>query len=223
MLFINFKIYKQTFGQGAVDLAKICKKVADKTGVKIIPVVSALDLRAVKEICDQAWLQHVDIHFQGKHTGYISPLAAPAAGADGTLLNHSEHKIPPGQIRQILSGFENSKIENCKFKFMVCFKTKGQVKNWLKSIEPKPDFVAYEPPELIGGNVSVSQAQPEVIKRIVKMLPDHNIIVGAGVKTKEDVRKCIELGAKGVLVSSGVVKVDNPEKALLDLANGFKS
>ncbi len=221
MLFINFKIYQQTFGQGAFDLAKICKKVADKTGVKIIPVVSALDLRAVKEICDQVWLQHVDIYFQGKHTGYISPLAAAAAGADGTLLNHSEHKIPPGHIHQILAT--NRTIEQFNnFRFCLCFKTKGQAQNWLKTIDPKPDFVAYEPPELIGGDISVSQSQPEVVERIKKLLPDHRLIIGAGIKTGEDVSKAVELGAEGVLVSSGVVTADNPEKALLDLANGFK-
>ncbi len=228
MLFINFKIYTQTFGQEAVDLARTCKKVADKTGVKIIPVVSALDLRSVKEICDQVWLQHVDIHFQGKHTGYISPLAAVAAGADGTLLNHSEHKIPPGQIHQILSQFENSKtrlaarqVVNCKFKFMVCFKTKGQIKNWVSKLSPNPDFVAYEPPELIATDVSVSQAQPEVIKRIIEMLPGYQLIVGAGVNKKEDVQTALKLGAKGVLVSSDVVTADDPEKELLDLAEGF--
>ncbi len=221
MLFINFKIYQQTFGQGAINLAKICHKVADKTGVKIIPVVSALDLRAVKEICDEVWLQHVDIHFQGKYTGYISPLAALEAGAGGALLNHSEHKIPPGQIHQIISNFEHLNIEDSNFKFTVCFKTKGQVENWLKSVKPKPDFVAYEPPELIGGDVSVSQAQPEVIKRIVEMLPDYKVIVGAGVNSKDDVQTALKLGAKGVLVSSDVVKADNPEKELLDLAKGF--
>jgi len=221
MLFVNFKIYKRTFGQGAVDLARICQKVGDQTGVDIIPVVSAYDLRAVKEVCDQVWLQHVDIHFEGKHTGYLSPLAGAAAGAGGTLLNHSEHKIPPGQIHQIITQFRNLKIKNLEIKFMVCFKTKGQVQNWVSKLDPKPDLVAYEPPELIGTNVSVSQAQPEVIKRIVEMLPDYNVIVGAGVNKKQDVETALKLGAKGVLVSSDVVTAENPEKELLDLANGF--
>lgn len=221
MLFINFKIYHQTFGQGAVKLAKICEKVADKTGVKIIPVVSALDLRAVKKICDEVWLQHVDIHFEGKHSGYISPLAAVAAGASGSLLNHSEHKIPPGHIRQILSSNRTIK-QLSHFRVCVCFKTKGQAQNWVSKLNPKPDFVAYEPPELIGTDVSVSEAQPEVVKRIVEILPDHNLIIGAGVNKKADVETASKLGAKGVLVSSDVVTAENPEKELLDLANGFK-
>lgn len=234
MLFVNFKIYPQTFGQGAINLAKICKKVAKKTGVKIIPVVSALDLRPVKKICDQVWLQHVDIHFEGKHTGYLSPLAAIAAGADGTLLNHSEHKIPPGQIKQIMAKLHSSKWQErwqqfsnvtmeqlSVFQTCVCFKTKGQAKNWVSKLDPKPNFVAYEPPELIGTDVSVSEAQPEVIKRIVDLLPDYNLIVGAGVNKQEDVKTALKLGAKGVLVSSDVVTAEDPEKELLDLAGGF--
>ena len=48
---------------------------------------------------------------------------------------------------------------------------------------------------------------------------DENIAVlcGAGVKTGEDVRTALDLGAKGVLVASGVVKASKPEEALRDL------
>ncbi len=223
MLFINFKLYPQTFGKGALDLAKTCQQVADETKVKIIPVVSALDLREIKkETGLEVWLQHADIHFQGRHTGYLSPLQAEKAGADGTLFNHSEHELPPGQIQQILSHFENLKIENCRFQTMVCFKTQGQVQNWLTKLKPQPDFLAYEPSELIASKTtSVSQAKPEVIKKIVEMMPESKIIVGAGVKSQQDVKKSLQLGAKGVLVASAVVKSDNPKKKLLELAQGF--
>jgi triosephosphate isomerase len=215
MLFINFKIYPQTFGQGALDLAKACEKAAEHTKVKIIPVVSPLDLRQIKqETTLEVWLQHVDLFEQGRHTGYISPLQAQQAGADGTLLNHSEHEIAPGKINQTLSKIKD-------LKSMVCFKTKGQAQNWLKKLNPQPDFIAYEPPELIAGETSVSQAKPEVIKRITELMPESNLIVGAGIKTKQDVEKSLELGAKGVLVASAVVKADNPEKKLLELAQGF--
>lgn len=233
MIFINFKIYSQTFGQGALDLAKVCEKVAKKTKVKIIPVVSALDLREIKKETDlEVWLQHVDIHFQGRHTGYISPLQAKKAGADGTLLNHSECELPPGQIQQIISSHRTTRLDKLNarqveqfnnFKFCLCFKTKGQVQNWVKKLKPQPDYFAYEPPELIASETtSVSQAKPEIIKRIVDMLPGSKIIVGAGVKSKEDVKKSLQLGAKGVLVSSDVVKAKDPQKELLDLAKGYK-
>lgn len=247
MIWVNFKIYKEVWGEKAVELAKICRKVGEKTGVEIIPVVSALDLwRIKKEVGGKVWAQHLDLYFEGPHTGWISPLAAILAGADGALLNHSEHKIPPGKIRQIIaylkkdkwrnrwvnqfleSGFiKKEEIENWKlrignFPLMVCVKTKGQVIRWLKKLRPRPEYVAYEPPELIGGEISVSQAQPGVIKRIVGLLPRYQVVVGAGVRTSEDVARALKLGAKGVLVSSAVIKAKDPEKKLMELTEGFK-
>ena len=247
MIWINFKIYQETFGDRAVKLAKICRGVSKKTGIKIIPVVSALDLRQIKkEVGGEVWIQHLDLFFEGPHTGWISPLAAILAGANGALLNHSEHKISPGKIRQILAYLKkdqwrdhwveeliqagiikkteirNWKLEIGNFPLMVCVKTKGQVERWLKKLRPRPEFVAYEPPELIGGKVSVAEAKPEAVSRIVKLLPDYQIIIGAGVKNADDVKKALKLGAKGVLVSSAVVRAKDPEKKLLELAEGFK-
>jgi len=238
VLLVNFKIYKNTFGDGALKLAEICRRVGEKTKVKIIPVVSALDLRRVKEkVGGEIWLQHLDLFFEGKFTGWVSPIAVILAGADGALINHSEHQIPFGRVRQILAylkkkewvehwveelkelGDYRSDIEN--FKLAFCVKTKGQVERRVKKMTPKPDFVAYEPPELIGGTVSVAEAEPEVIKRIVDLLPDYKIIVGAGVRNGDDVEKSLELGAKGVLVSSDVVLAKDPKKELTELAEAF--
>lgn len=238
MIWVNFKIYQEAFGDRAVKLAEICRRVSQKTGIKVIPVVSALDLwRIKKEVGGEVWLQHLDLFFEGAHTGWISPLAAILAGADGALLNHSEHKIPPGKIRQIIAYLKKDKWvahwkeqlndqmindQMTKFKLMVCVKTKGQVERWLKKLRPRPEFVAYEPPELIGGDISVSQAHPQVIERIVKLLPRYQVVVGAGIKTADDIRRALKLGAKGVLVSSAVVKASNPEQKLLELSEGFK-
>jgi len=219
MIWVNFKIYQNTFGEGALRLAQICKKVAEREGVRVVPLVSPLDLREIKKkVGGEVWLQHVDLFLKGRYTGWVSPLAAIEAGADGSLLNHSEHRLPPGKIRQILSRVKKEKGD---FEFMVAIKSKGQIR-WLKRLRPKPDFVAYEPPELIGSEISVSQAKPEVVRRIVDLLPDYQIIVGAGIKSGGDVKKALELGAKGILVSSGVVQAKDPEKELVSLAQAFK-
>ncbi len=248
MLWVNFKIYKEAFGDRAIKLAESCRRVSEKAGIKIIPVVSALDLwRVKKEVGGEVWLQNLDLFFEGAHTGWVSPLAAILAGADGALLNHSEHKIPPGKIRQIIAYLKKDKWRNHwlnefrkvglippkneqmlndqmkNFPLMVCVKTKGQIERWLKKLRPRPEFVAYEPPELIGGEISVSQAQPQVIERIVKLLPRYQVVVGAGIKTADDVRRALTLGAKGVLVSSAVVKAEDPERKLLELVEGVKS
>ena len=213
MIFINFKTYPQGTGQQAVELAKICEQVGKSSGVEIIPVIQAVDLyRVAQAVQIPVWVQHVDWQSQGQHTGLVNLEAVVEAGASGTLLNHAEHRIPPGTVKQVIKRIEN-------FKVMVCARTLGQAERLAKL---KPDFLAYEPPELIGGEVAVSEAEPGVIKRIVEKVPGVPIIVGAGVKSGKDVKKSIELGAVGVLVSSGVVLAKDPEEALEDLTNGFK-
>ena len=43
------------------------------------------------------------------------------------------------------------------------------------------------------------------------------VLCGAGIHTGEDVKKSRELGAKGILVASGVVKAKDQRKALKEL------
>jgi triosephosphate isomerase len=88
-----------------------------------------------------------------------------------------------------------------------------------------PDFVAVEPPELIGGDISVSQAQPELVSDTVSAIrsvsPNVKVLCGAGVKTGGDVKRALELGSEGVLLASGVVKAKDVEGAVRDLVSGM--
>ena len=88
-----------------------------------------------------------------------------------------------------------------------------------------PNYVAYEPPELIGSlTTSVAQAQPEIITQAheIANAAGTPLIVGAGVHSREDVKKSLELGAVGVAVASDIVTAKDPRKEILDLVEGFK-
>jgi len=221
MIFVNFKTYKEGSGLKAVELAEICAQVAEASRVAIIPVVQVVDLWHIKgHFPDlEVWVQHLDWYPQGQHTGWVNLEAVIEAGASGTILNHAEHRIPPGSVKQLIKRLTGFVPVKGGFRVMVCARTLGQAERLAKL---KPDFLAYEPPELIGGDIAVSEAEPNVIKRIVKKIPDIPIIVGAGVKSSKDVKKSLELGAVGVLVSSGVVLAKDQKEALLDLAKGFE-
>ena len=212
MIVVNFKIYEESFGDKAMELARICKKVMDKTKVKIIPVVSALDAFRIKEKLDmEVWLQNVDEIFEGAATGFISPLQAKSLGITGTLLNHSEHKTKAGTIKKMLSNWPKD------FKVTLCLGSLGQTETWAKNI--KADFIAYEPKYLIGSkDKSVATEKPEVIKKMVEKYPKIPILVGAGVHSAKDVEVSLALGAKGILISSYIVKNSDPEKRLEELA-----
>jgi triosephosphate isomerase len=47
------------------------------------------------------------------------------------------------------------------------------------------------------------------------------VLCGAGIKTREDVEKAIQLGAEGILVASGVVKTVDIEGAVEELIKGL--
>lgn len=212
MIFVNFKTYSQGTGEKAVKLALICAEVAKKTGVKIIPVVQAADIFRLARAGFEVWAQHVDWQPPGRCTGFVNLEAVIQAGSQGTLINHAEHPLPPGTIRQTLKRIEN-------FGTMVCCRTLGQAEKLSKF---KPGFLAYEPPELIGGEISVSQSQPAAIAHFVKIADKVPVIIGAGIKEKKDVGVGLKLGAVGILVSSGVVLAQNPKEKLSELAEGFK-
>ena len=82
-----------------------------------------------------------------------------------------------------------------------------------------------EPPELIGGDISVTTANPGIVSNSVEAVKSINdkvkILCGAGVKNGKDVAKAIELGADGVLLASGVVKAKDKEGVIRDLASGL--
>ena len=216
MILVNFKIYKQSFGMGAVELAKTCQEVAKKTKVEIIPVVSALDGWRIKtEVGGKVFLQNVDEYKEGAKTGQISAVAAKELGLDGSLLNHSECRKKPGTIRKMIKCWPKD------FVSVVCLQSLGQAEKWGRKI--KADFVAYEPKDLIGSkDKSVASEKSSVIKNMVKILEPTPILVGAGIHQAKDVEVALKMGAKGILVASDVVKAENPRKELLELAEAFR-
>jgi len=157
--------------------------------------------------------QHVDPKQPGSQTGWVTPQMVRAAGAIGTLLNHSEHRLPHQEIARTVNACRTAGLLTC-----VCADTPA---NSGMMATLGPDMVAVEPPELIGGDISVTEARPEVVSEAVSAVRsvDANIPVlcGAGVKTGKDVKKAIDLGAKGVLLASGVVKAKDPRAAIEDL------
>ena len=216
MILINLKTYKESFGEKGIELARLAYRVSKQTGVRIVVASGALSAgKIMEETGAEVWLQHVDQYPEGKYTGWIPISQALEMGIKGSLLNHSEHKIPKGTISKILKSKPKG------FEIMVCAGSRGQMEKWGHKI--KPEWFLYEPPELIASTTtSVALAKPEAIKNAVEAAGGTKLIVGAGVKSKEDVVISLKLGAKGVGLSSALVLGKNPEKLLTELAGGFK-
>lgn len=220
LLVINFKAYERGIGERALALAKAAEEISDRLGVSIAVCPHFLDLREIrKSVRIPILAQHMDpIEGPGSHTGSITAHSLKLAGVNGTILNHSERRI----------SFE--KLKSCikvarKFGLLTiaCAKDVDEARQ-IAGLEP--NFIAIEPPELIGGEISVSQAKPEVITRGVAAVKEVSlkikILCGAGIKRREDVSKAISLGSEGILVASGIVKAANQRKAIEELARGLK-
>jgi len=195
-IIINLKTYKS--GKDVLKLAYAIEKV-DKN---IILGVSACDLGVLSGKTKLLiYVQHVDFMEPGRNTGFILPEAAKGAGARGVFLNHSEHRLSLEVIKKT--------VERCK---RVGLKVAIFAKDLRQALEIKklmPDYLIIEPPELVAGKVSVSRARPDLIKSVGEKLK-YPFIVGAGIKTNEDLKIAMKLGAKGIAVSSAITKARSP-------------
>lgn len=215
-LIINLKTYKEGSAINAVKIAKICKELkaeAKNKKVEIILCPQLIDLKDITKEGVSVYAQHIDNVDYGASTGFIVPETIKKAGAKGSLINHSEHRVEFDKISALIKRAKQAGLISC-----VCAKDTNEAGRISKL---NPDFIAVEPPELIGGDISVSTAKPELIKKSAQAVGKIPLLIGAGVKNSQDVRTGIELGAKGILVASGVVKAKNVKGAILDLLNGF--
>ena len=211
---VNFKAYSEVEGGKALKLAESCLEVSEESGIKIsiCPPMPELSLIA-SAISIPVLSQHVDAKKPGSATGWVTPQMVAASGAVGSLLNHSEHRMMLADIA--------AAVESCRSLDLVTVVCTDTALTSAAAASLSPDFIAVEPPELIGGDVSVTDARPEVVSEAVSAVRNINssvkVLCGAGVKTGKDVSKAIELGAAGVLLASGVVKAANPKEILRDL------
>lgn len=216
LIIINFKAYRQGVGPNAVKLAKVCDRVAKRHDANVAVAVQPADiLPVVSAVRIPVLAQHVDPVKYGSHTGSVLPESVAASGAVGSLINHSEKKLGFSEIEET--------VKRCKKVGLISIVCAASSSKEARIVKFSPDIIAIEPPSLIGGNVSISKAKPHLIERSVLRAGRVPVLCGAGVHTSGDVSKALELGAKGVLVASGVVKSKNPEKALLELIKGTKA
>jgi triosephosphate isomerase (TIM) len=213
LILINFKTYKEAAANKALEIAKSLAKIkSNKYTIAVAP-----SLLTIKEVAQKTNLtvfsQHTDNIGLGPNTGRIPADELKAIGVKGTILNHSERKIPSKYLKEI--------IEICRIKrikTVVCASSISEIK---KILQLNPDYLAYEPKEFIGGNISVTEAKPEVILRAAEIIkainPRTRLLCGAGIHSKEDLGHALLLGANGVLIGHAVSKAKDPKKFLEEM------
>jgi triosephosphate isomerase len=161
--------------------------------------------------------QHVDPGDAGARTGYVPAEAIAAAGARGSLLNHSEHPMSDRDIEDAVQRLTAHRLVA-----VICA---ADVEPARRLAAFKPPYLAVEPPELIGGDRAVSTARPEVVSGTVTAVrtvsPATRVLCGAGVHDRRDVARALELGADGVLVASAVTRAPDADQAIRELLAGY--
>ncbi len=207
-------------GANAGKLIKELALAQKETRVPIIPVPHDLDIWMCREFWEgEIWAQHADFN-GGTGKSPVETLKEWNGKISGVFLNHSEHKYDGYTL---LSKVINQ-CNEYELKTLVFASSVDEID---KILEPKiiPTYIAYEPPELVGSlDTSVAKSKPKSIKEAADLLKSQNIplIVGAGVKDLDDVKKSIEMGAVGVAVSSAIIHAEDVKAKVLELARGFE-
>lgn len=218
LIVVNYKAYRESLGKNGLLIAKHAEKVSGEMGVCIVVAPQFVDLRMTADsVSIPIFAQSVDAIDQGAHTGSVSLESVKEAGASGTILNHSEKRITLSDIAQVVGRAKALGLVS-----VICADTPEVT---MAASTLNPDYVAIEPPELIGTGISVSKAKPEIVTNSVRKVktvsPSVKVICGAGISTGEDVYVALRLGTSGVLLASGVTKAKEPEKVLREMAEAI--
>ncbi len=216
IVILNFKTYLESTGKNALKLAIASELVAEETGVNMVVAPQSPDIYSLSnEVKIPVFAQHVDAVNSGGHTGSTLVECVKEAGAVGSLINHSEQRMKLADIDVV--------VKKTMEKNMVSVLCTNNIETSAAAATLKPDFVAIEPPELIGSGIPVSKAEPEIVEGTVDIIHEINpkigVLCGAGISTGDDMKAALDLGAEGVLLASGIILAEDPKEALLNLVS----
>jgi len=217
LFIINCKNYEEISGDKILEFVKIAEKISKKYKIKIAiaPPQHLIGLVSNSKIPILA--QHIDNSKVGSTTGYVIAELLKKSKVSGSLINHSEHRISSEDISKLIL-----KLRELKMISVVCVKDVSEAKKYSKL---NPDYIAIEPPELIGSGKAVSNERPEIIIKAADAVKSANnkteLLCGAGIVSGQDVVKALELGSKGILVASGIIKAKNWVKIIEEFSKAM--
>jgi triosephosphate isomerase len=201
-----------------VSLALDAQKAAKTLNLEIVVAPPQPSIGIVKQNVDiPVFSQHIDDAKTGQSTGYFIPEMARSYGAAGSIINHSEHRLSYVVISNLVE-----RLKQLSMTSVVCAQTPKEV---AELAELNPDFIAIEPPELIGSGKAVSKESPKIILDSIKSAAQNSkytkLICGAGIVDQSDVTAALHLGVEGILVASGIIKSNSWYEKILELGSAF--
>ncbi len=218
MFIINCKNYEEIAGEKIIKFVKIAEKISKKYKIKIAVAPPSHLIGLVTNSSIPILSQHVDNSKVGSTTGFMIPELLKKSKVSGSLINHSEHRISEKEIIELIL-----KLRELKMISVVCVKDVREARKYAKL---NPDYIAIEPPELIGSGRAISKERPELITKSLDAVKSANnktkLLCGAGIISGQDVTKAIELGSAGILVASGIIKAKNWTKIIEEFSKAMR-
>lgn len=206
-LIVNLKNYEQGSSREALDLLGVFAEKVKGYSFAVGVAVNQIDLKDCLRFASgnlQIFAQHIDAVGYGASTGKVNLEYLDEIGVYGGLVNHSEDRVGLYTIQKNIEALDKYEMTS-----VVCAESLEEA---IVLADMYPDIVAYEPAELIGGDVSVISKKEVVIDLLGKI--EVPVMIGAGIKTTDDVEQALKLGCYGVLVASGIVKNERPGEIL---------
>jgi triosephosphate isomerase len=225
-IFINFKNYPSGIGEKQVEILDFLEELSlsspssfssvspspsslsSPRSLHLQLVVPATEIAPIWEKYSfPLWSQHCDPVDSTRATGWVSAEMIKEAGAVGTMLNHSEHRLPFSTLQKT--------VEICRqknLKILICCQNVEEGKLFAEKL--KPDFLAYEPPELIASkttSVISSKNSLSSLITLISLSPQIPLVVGAGIHTHADILEAEKLGARGILIASAIMEGNQEE------------
>ncbi len=224
-IFINFKNYSSGIGEKQRELLDFLESLSfSKTRFSSAHNSKFLILNSINLVTPATeispiwqnynfplWSQHCDPVENARATGWISAEQIKKAGGIGTMLNHSEHRLPFHVLKNTVQICHEHEL-----KTLICCQNVEEGKKFAKELHP--DFLAYEPPELIASKIDSVTSKSREIQELTAFLSSHCandtqhnasptvFLIGAGIREKEDIKTAENLGAKGILLASSVME-----------------
>lgn len=215
LILINLKTYDECIGSNALELANICYKLSIIYGIDIAIAPQYPDIyRLSSNVNLPIYSQHVDNIYQGNNTGRVSIKCIKEAGASGSILNHSEHSMKLRDIGELVDSLKKENLTS-----IVC---SPSYKKTISLLNFNPDYIAIEPPELIGSGISIVDKNKKLIEQVIKYIEKNNnsytkLLCGAGISTGHDIKLLYDIGVSGALVASAITKSTNKYSKLENL------
>ena len=216
---VNFKNYPEIMGEGSLRLAKAAAGLSWELGIDVVVAPPAPMLHTIAStIKIPVFAQRAELGEMGKSTGHAIPESIKAAGCAGSLLNHSESRIPIEVLEGTIKRMKGLGLVSC-----ACAETAEEA---VEIAALDPELLAIEPPELIGTGMAVSKARPELLTGTAEALVDAgykgSLLCGAGIVSADDVVAAMKLGTRGILVASSVVKANDWQAKLRELGTAMR-